>query len=342
MRPTRRSPTTRRGGFGWRTKKAAAGWGKDFGAYDTHRHSAVPGTVDPAASAWTGRRARRDAGDPWARCCPALPTCMWTGRAQRTSEGFDPDSARADRKAGRRREHDARNAGRSQQLSAAGWRIPPGGSGWPSAASIPIWWNSVGTVWTEHLISYDGSSWTDSIYLHHTDNLLDNRPALVSVTPANCRDRSSDGRRQYRAMSFMPGMKTAAAQETETPDDPFQNDLYPHRCRAGPRRRQTGHQAAPAVTVAGRDPLDKARKPPSPACAAIASAPAKATSASCAASSTGTARSPWMAANDGTSSTSTATCSMPAPGLGRLLRSRQRRRPRVHLVDLPEAHRHLL
>ena len=45
----------------------------------------------------------------------------------------------------------------------------------------PIWWNPLGTVWTEHVVSYDGSAWTGPIFLAHTDSVLDNRPALAST-----------------------------------------------------------------------------------------------------------------------------------------------------------------
>ncbi|HEY3839065.1 MAG TPA: DUF3604 domain-containing protein, partial [Bryobacteraceae bacterium] len=122
----------------------------------------------------------------------------------------------------------------------------------------PYWWNSVGTVWSEHLTSYDGSKWTPPIYLHHSDNLLDNRPAVISIKPGELLIvGSSDGRRQYHAMSYMPGMKTSPDDETELVDDPFQNDLYLHQVVLGPASGMPSTKPAPAVTVAGRDPVDK-------------------------------------------------------------------------------------
>lgn len=120
----------------------------------------------------------------------------------------------------------------------------------------PYWWNSVGTVWSEHLTSYNGSRWVDNIYLHHTDNLLDNRPALLSVKAGELLIiNSSDARRQYRPLSYMPGMKTSA--ETELSNDPFQNDLYMHRVALGPAGAMPASKPAPAVTVAGKDARDK-------------------------------------------------------------------------------------
>jgi hypothetical protein len=121
----------------------------------------------------------------------------------------------------------------------------------------PYWWNSIGSVWTEHLASYDGSTWTGGIYLHHTDNLLDNRPALVSAKPGELLlIGSSDGRRLYHAMSFAPGAKTSV-KEAEVVKDPFQNDLYMSQVVLGPAAAMPAAKPASAVAVAGKDPLDK-------------------------------------------------------------------------------------
>ena len=32
----------------------------------------------------------------------------------------------------------------------------------------PIWWNQMGTVWSEHVASYDGNSWTGPVFLAHS------------------------------------------------------------------------------------------------------------------------------------------------------------------------------
>ena len=68
------------------------------------------------------------------------------------------------------------------------------------------------TLWFESLACYDGERWTGPIFVPDTDNLLDNRPAVVALP---------DGRlllvhsRDYRAASF----STAPAAR-------FNNDLY--------------------------------------------------------------------------------------------------------------------
>jgi hypothetical protein len=65
-------------------------------------------------------------------------------------------------------------------------------------SAYPIWWTALGTVWTEHLVSFDGKTRTKPIYLNHSDNLLDNRPALVSTAPGRLTIvGSSDNRRRY-------------------------------------------------------------------------------------------------------------------------------------------------
>ena len=133
---------------------------------------------------------------------------------------------------------------------------------WLACRSMhPIFWTTLGTVWTEHLASYSGGEWTGAIYLHHTDNLLDNRPALVSVKPGELLViGSSDGRRQYHAISYMPGVRTSPETDTETPADPYQNDLWMSRVTLpAAAAAPTGRQAA-APAVAGLDPGGKAEQ----------------------------------------------------------------------------------
>ena len=120
----------------------------------------------------------------------------------------------------------------------------------------PIFWTNVGTVWTEYVSSYGGGSWTNAVYLHHTDNLLDNRPALVSVNPGELLAiNSSDGRRQYVAMAYMPG--AVSATEKEVAADPYNNDLYMHRISLGPASGPLAVKDASAPPPAKADARDK-------------------------------------------------------------------------------------
>jgi len=81
--------------------------------------------------------------------------------------------------------------------------------------------------------SSSASEWSRAIYVHHSDNLLDNRPALVSTKPGELLIiHSSDGRRRFIPMSYMPGIRTSL--DEETPIDPYQNDLYMSRITLTP------------------------------------------------------------------------------------------------------------
>jgi hypothetical protein len=65
------------------------------------------------------------------------------------------------------------------------------------------------------VVSYDGAKWSAPVFLPHTDNVLDNRPALVSTAAGTLTIvASADGRRQ-----FVRPVDLAVA-------DPFNNDLY--------------------------------------------------------------------------------------------------------------------
>ena len=69
-------------------------------------------------------------------------------------------------------------------------------------SAFPVRWSVIGTVWTEYVTSYDGNSWTAPIYLAHSDNLLDNRPAVVATRPGELVEvGSSDGRGNFPAGS---------------------------------------------------------------------------------------------------------------------------------------------
>jgi hypothetical protein len=120
----------------------------------------------------------------------------------------------------------------------------------------PFTWSPLGTVFTEFVTSYAGGEWTRAVYLHHSDNLLDNRPALVSTKAGELAlIHSSDGRRVYVPMSYMPGAKTS--QEEETAVDPYQNDLYMSRITLAPAAGAVSAKPATAVAAGATDPRDK-------------------------------------------------------------------------------------
>ena len=94
----------------------------------------------------------------------------------------------------------------------------------------PVWWNPIGTVWTEHLASYDGTKWTGPVFLAHSDNLLDNRPAIVSTRGGEVMIiGSTDGRREFHRLGGRAAVQGAVAGA-----DPYNNDLWMNTIALGP------------------------------------------------------------------------------------------------------------
>jgi hypothetical protein len=239
-------------------------WGKDFGAYESSGVSVYDGRAVRVRGFTADGRVVEPVADPGT----VLPGAMVRGYfPKKGSHQIDAgnDWLKPDPEAWKRRKpsgttlgptNDSRDTPRNSMP-----RLVADSSGrlWLAYRSkYPYCWSNVGQVWTEHLTSYNGSAWMESVYLHHTDNLLDNRPALVSVKPGELMIvGSSDGRRQFRIFSFMPGMKALQA-----PDDldHYQNDLYAHRVVLGPATGMPATKPVPAVAVAGKDPRDKAEE----------------------------------------------------------------------------------
>ncbi|MGH9657515.1 MAG: hypothetical protein ACRD96_03165, partial [Bryobacteraceae bacterium] len=113
-------------------------------------------------------------------------------------------------------------------------------------SSHPIWWGPLGTVWTEYVISYDGSKWSGPVFLTHSDNLLDNRPALAAPEPGRLLVvGSSDNRRQFHLS------QVAAIPEIVT--DPYNNDLWANEIALPPARGPLSVRAG-AAPPRGIDP----------------------------------------------------------------------------------------
>ena len=170
-------------------------WGKDFGAYDTQGIALYQGRVIRLV-AIEPNGARVETQASLGAVLPGIPSPrVDRPGVQDEAEAFNPDPARA---ADRRPSQSAANATAARNSYP---RLAIDGSGrvWLAFRSAhPVWWDSVGTVWTEHLVSYDGARWSPAMYLHHTDNLLDNRPALVAAGNGGLMViGSADGRRQF-------------------------------------------------------------------------------------------------------------------------------------------------
>ncbi len=190
-------------------------WGKDFGAYETTGFAIYHGrAVRLRGIDKTGRAVEANA-DPGS-ALPGVPDRkVDTDKRQGASVDWTvpvPDAAK--------NREDARGPvpPASPKNTSPRLRVDQSGRLWLAVRSAhPIWWtNPLGTVWSEYVASYDGNTWTGPIYLSHSDNLLDNRPALVSTRGGELIVLgSSDSRRQFHPVAPQTDYK-----------DPYNNDLY--------------------------------------------------------------------------------------------------------------------
>jgi len=91
--------------------------------------------------------------------------------------------------------------------------------------NAPTVWGPLGTSWTEYVTSFDGQQWVRPIFLFRSDNILDNRPALVSRQPGDLVIiESSDSRRESQRL-LKQGWEIKQMMGYAYPD-PFNNDLY--------------------------------------------------------------------------------------------------------------------
>lgn len=151
-------------------------WGKDFGAYDTGGLALYQGrAVRLRAFDRDGRP--QDTATDIGTVLPGIPhqrTDATTKQAD--AQGWQtPDPKNAQSREGSRAASNVqapRNSMPRVQVDASG-RV------WVAVRSAhPIWWNPIGTVWSEWAVSYDGQKWTGPIWLANTD--IDGSPLLPS------------------------------------------------------------------------------------------------------------------------------------------------------------------
>jgi hypothetical protein len=206
-------------------------WGKDFGAYNTTGLALYQGrAVQLAGFDRDGRRLRTTA-DP-GMVLPGIAAVRVDVQSNQTAAGEqwmtpDPQNSKT-----RNPNQAARNVEAPKNTSPRLY-IDSSGRIWLAVRSNhPVWWNPIGTVWTEYVVSYDGSQWTGPIFLSHTDNILDNRPALVSTRPGELLVLgSADGRRQFHRIEKY---STPTGMDPSVPVDPFNNDLYANEITLSP------------------------------------------------------------------------------------------------------------
>jgi hypothetical protein len=245
-------------------EEGGRGWGKDFGAYATSGVSLYQGRrISLRGLEPDGRLVAPDVsfesrlvGAPNSR--PDLP-----GR-QGDTGAMDPDVGKA--------WHRADGDGAKNYLGTVkntSPRLVVDGSGriWLAFRSPhPTSWNPIGTVWTEYLTSFNGKEWTPPIFLNHTDNILDNRPALVAVGNGKLlMVNSSDGRRNLKPSE---GNSNQFGFTQNPFADPYENDLWSDEVDLGPAAKAISVVAAglgsqpeaPTVDAAGSAAIQAVRE----------------------------------------------------------------------------------
>ena len=227
-------------------EEGGEGWGQDFGAYSS-----------PGIALYKGRAIRLRALEPDGRLVTiqssidrnliGIPSARpdITG-SQLNGEPRDPDTQSAIT----RKPDQAPEGGVQTTAKNTLPRLTIDDSGRISVAfrtAHPLWWSPIGTVWSEYVISFDGKQWSKPIYLDHSDNLLDNRPAVLSTAAGKLLIvNSSDGRHKFVPANSIMG-------EREGTKDPYNNDLWSQEVDLGP-----GNQVLPVVA------LSQSERTPSP------------------------------------------------------------------------------
>ncbi|MGH9721372.1 MAG: DUF3604 domain-containing protein [Bryobacteraceae bacterium] len=233
-------------------EEGATRWGKDFGAYDTAGVALYQGRAIRLRGFEKDGRAVETPHDPGS-ALPGLPAPRADAQTRQSdsSEWLDP---RPELHKSRPESRPAPNA-QGPRNSMPRLAVDSSGRLWLAARSAhPVFWNPLGTVWTEHVISYDGSQWTGPVFLTHSDNLLDNRPALVSTQAGRMWVvGSSDARRQFQlGQANLPPRRAAGV------PDPYNNDLYVNELVLTPATQTISAKAVGQSISPALDPLDKA------------------------------------------------------------------------------------
>ena len=204
-------------------------WGKDFGAYDTEGISVYQGRVIRVRGFEPDGGAVELASDVGA-VLPGTPSLRVDEiGVQNESASLDPDPAISKSRTPNRPAANQKNP----KNTSPRLLVDDSGRMWLAFRSAhPIWWNPIGTVWTEYVASFDGAKWSQPIFLAHSDNLLDNRPALASVKPGQLLViGSSDGRRQFQPVQLSDRGGNPKPGHIE---DPYENDLFANDIELGP------------------------------------------------------------------------------------------------------------
>ncbi|MCI0338462.1 MAG: hypothetical protein L0226_12870 [Acidobacteria bacterium] len=197
-------------------EESGAGWGKDWGTEETTGIGLYQGRRI-RARVWQGDQVH-DAGNLDA-VLPGVVSRVVDPTARQYDEfrGTQPDPQIS----ARRSPSQTNQAPPRPRNSYPRLLADRGGRIWLAFRTAqPIWWSPLGTVWFENVVSFDGSSWTNPIFISHSDNLLDNRPALASTAAGELLIVGSSDGRQH----FAPRLRVQDPSAQN--EDPYNNDLF--------------------------------------------------------------------------------------------------------------------
>lgn len=230
-------------------EEGAENWGKDFGAYETTGIAVYQGRAVRLAAFDAAGNALEAAGKP-GMLMPGPPQRgVEAPGAQDEVEGWLQPDVNA---AKNRSPNLTPRPPLAPKNSMPRLTIDSSGRLWLAFRSAhPVWWNPIGTVWTEYLVSCAGAECAGPIYLHRSDNLLDNRPAIVATRAGEIAViGSSDNRRQF-AGALRPAAQRRAAAAGNVVEDPYQNDLWLNRVTLPPASAAVETRAASLPKPAG-------------------------------------------------------------------------------------------
>jgi hypothetical protein len=201
-------------------EESGAGWGKDWGADETTGIGLYHGRWI-RARVWQGDQVFTAGNLPNSldAALPGAPSRPVDSPNRQSDEfrGAQPDATLSSKRNPSATPQPPQRPRNSfpRLLADRGGRI------WLAYRTVnPTWWSAIGTVWFENVVSFDGSAWSQPIFLQNSSNLLDNRPALASTAAGELIVvHSSDGRQQ-----FVPQPRL-----NQSGDDPYNNDLFASR-----------------------------------------------------------------------------------------------------------------
>jgi hypothetical protein len=233
-------------------EEGAERWGKDFGAYNTSGVAVYQGRETRLIGFEKDGRAVAPAQPPDG-ALPGVPSLhVESSGHQSDGSWLKPETSRATNRDPNRPAQNFTSPKNTMPRLAA----DASGRLWLAVRSAhPIWWNPLGTVWSEYVVSFDGSRWTGPVFLAHSNNILDNRPALVTRKGGELLVvGSSDSRRRFDLNPDRERPRVLGS------PDPYNNDLFVNTVELAPAGGTFAVKETAAPALAPMDPRDKAEQ----------------------------------------------------------------------------------